>query len=60
MSDIYIKLPQKKLYRVEELCTTGWCMVSDKLLRVEASELLQKMLDEGYAPDHIRAVPDED
>jgi len=49
------------LWRIEELCTSGWQMISyddKKLTRQQASKKLQEYLDEGYNPNRLRATPD--
>ena len=48
-------------YRVEQRYTTGWCVVSEKSIKLskdEARKWLEKMLAEGVNPDELRAIPD--
>ena len=50
-----------KLYKIEEFTTTGWHITNPedvKLTKEQAKQRLQGYLNEGYAPDRLRAVPD--
>ena len=50
-----------KLYRIEELCTTGWQVLdkkSIKLTKEQAKERLNSALSEGLNPNRLRAIPD--
>lgn len=52
-----------KLYKIEELCTTGWTLIDDsatKLTKEECQEKLQAYFAEGYNPNHLRVLPDVD
>jgi hypothetical protein len=44
------------LYRIEELATTGWELIGEKLTRSQASDRLQDLINEGYNPNRLRAV----
>lgn len=51
---------EEKLYRIEELCTTGWELVDSKytnMTREKTKEVLESLLAEGYNPNTLRAVP---
>jgi len=51
----------EKLYRVEELCTTGWELVDEKytgMTRDRTKEVLDELIAEGYNPNALRAVPE--
>lgn len=52
-----------QLYRIEEMCTSGWILIEEsarKLTKEECQSRLQDYLAEGYNPSHLRAVPDVD
>jgi len=44
------------LYRIEELCTTGWEAVNEHLTRSEASERIEDLISQGLNPNYIRAT----
>ena len=51
----------EKLYRIEELGTTGWELIADdavKLTRDRAKARLDRALAEGLNPNRLRAIPD--
>jgi hypothetical protein len=51
----------EKLYRIEELCTSGWELASEqdvKLTKEQAKLKLEFYLAEGKNPQLLRAVPD--
>lgn len=51
----------EKLYRVEELGTTGWELIEHDacgLTKPQTVKKLESFLNQGYSPDRIRAVPD--
>jgi len=53
----------EKLYRIEELTTTGWELVDDatvstQLTKEKATEKLNALIAEGYNPNRLRAVAD--
>lgn len=57
-----LKPKPQRLYRVEELTTQGWELADDdcvKLTREQASDLLQRYLNDGIAPNRLRAVIDD-
>ena len=48
-------------YRVEQMFTTGWGLVSEtsfKLSKDEAKKVLEDLMNEGVSPDDLRAIPD--
>jgi len=50
-----------KTYRIEELCTSGWELVEEKYQRMtkeKTKEVLDILINEGYNPGRLRAVPD--
>jgi len=51
----------EKLYRIEELMTTGWALLDKKavgLTKDQAKARLDLALAEGLNPNRLRAVPD--
>jgi len=49
------------LYRIEELSTSGWNVVEVwdvKLTKEQATKRLNALIEEGYNPNRLRAVPD--
>ena len=51
------------LYRVEELSTNGWNVVEVtdvKLTKEKARQRLEFLMAEGYNPNRLRAVADND
>ena len=49
-----------RFYRVEELCTDGWCPLDEnsvKLTKDQASKRLEVAMNEGLNPARLRAVP---
>lgn len=52
-----------QLYRIEELYTAGWALIDEtasKLTKERCNELLNYYIGEGYNPNYLRAVPDND
>lgn len=52
-----------QLYRIEELFTNGWELVdtdAQKLTKARCDQLLNDYIQQGYNPNHLRAVPDVD
>lgn len=50
----------ERLYRIEELCTTGWELVDPKytnMTKERTKEVLDELIAEGYNPNSLRAVP---
>ena len=48
------------LYRIEELCTTGWELVDEKyvgMTKEQTSAALNDLIAEGFNPNSLRAVP---
>lgn len=57
---MHLRLNMEKLYRVEELCTTGWELVDLKytnMTKERTKEVLDQLIAEGYNPNTLRAVP---
>lgn len=44
------------LYRIEEAVTTGWEVIEEHLTKNQASDKLQKLIDDGQNPNLLRAV----
>lgn len=52
-----------QLYRIEELCTTGWVVIEPhqtKLTKEQCKEQLDIYLAQGYNPNDLRVAPDND
>ena len=52
-----------QLYKIEELYTAGWALIDEtacKLTKERCDTLLQYYIGEGYNPNYLRAVPDND
>lgn len=51
---------EEKLYRIEELVTTGWVLVEDfqRLTKDDAKQRLEYLMSQGHNPNRLRAVPD--
>jgi len=50
----------KTLYRIEELCTTGWELIDEKYVNMtkeQTQQVLNQLIEEGYNPNSLRAVP---
>ena len=50
-----------QLYKIEELCTSGWAQQDDdtcKLTKEEAAAKAQDLISEGINPNRLRIVPD--
>jgi hypothetical protein len=50
----------ERLYRIEELCTTGWELVDEKyvdMTKERTKEVLDQLIADGYNPNTLRAVP---
>ena len=48
------------LYRIEEICTTGWELVDEKytnMTKEKTKEVLEQLIADGYNPNGLRAVP---
>ena len=51
----------EKLYRIEELATSGWELIETtdvRLSKEQASERLNALIAEGYNPNRLRVVVD--
>ena len=51
----------QQLYKIEELCTSGWATQDDdtvKLTKEQAQAKAQDLIDEGLNPNRLRIVPD--
>ena len=48
-----------KTYRIEELETTGWVMVENHqgYTKEKTKEVLEQLIAQGYNPNTLRAVP---
>ena len=54
-------MQMEKLYRIEELTTTGWLLTENtdvKLTKDQARERINYYLSQGYNPERLRATPD--
>ena len=54
-------MQMEKLYRIEELGTTGWLLIESgdvKLTKDQAKERINFYLSRGYNPNCLRATPD--
>lgn len=52
----------ERLYRIEELCTSGWQTQDDdtvKMTKDQATQKVNDLLAEGYNPNRLRVVVDE-
>lgn len=52
-----------QLYRIEELFTNEWQLVDStatKLTKEQCNARLESLLSQGYNPNYLRAVPDDD
>jgi hypothetical protein len=50
----------EKLYRIEELCTSGWELVDEKYVNMTkevTQQVLNELIADGYNPNALRAVP---
>ena len=59
MSESFQVKQKQKLYRIEELATSGWELVepsSTNLTKEQATERLNAYIAEGYNPNRLRAV----
>ena len=53
----------EKLYRIEELCTSGWELIDPekvKLTKDQCKVYLEDYIASGYNPNALRAVVDND
>lgn len=51
-----------QLYRIEELCTSGWELIEDtarQLTKEECTERLNTYIANGYNPNRLRAILDQ-
>jgi uncharacterized protein YoaH (UPF0181 family) len=48
-----------ELYRIEQLYTTGWMLISEHLSQQQANEKLNELFSEGISPDRIRLVREQ-
>lgn len=51
---------EEKLYRIEELCTTGWELVDEKyvdMTKEVTQQVLNQLITDGYNPNSLRALP---
>jgi hypothetical protein len=50
----------EQLYRIEELCTSGWELIDEKYVgmnKEDTKEALDLLISSGYNPNSLRAVP---
>jgi hypothetical protein len=50
----------EKLYRIEELCTSGWELVDEKYVNMTkevTQQVLTQLIADGYNPNSLRAIP---
>ena len=55
-------MTQEKLWKVQELSTNGWTSIdpqSDRLTKEQCDRRLNTYMDDGIAPDRLRAVPSQ-
>lgn len=58
---MHLRPDMERLYRIEEMCTTGWELVDPKytnMTKERTKEVLDTLMAEGYNPNLLRAVPD--
>lgn len=51
----------ENLYRIEELHTSGWVLIDSTAVRLSkpvATEMLENYLSQGYNPNYLRVVVD--
>jgi hypothetical protein len=51
----------ENLYRIEELCTTGWELIHEdevQLPKEVCTQHIQNYINEGISPDRLRVVVD--
>jgi hypothetical protein len=54
-------MTKEKLYRIEELSTTGWEVLDEEytqLTREQAKNKLDQLIADGYNPNRLRATID--
>ena len=52
----------EKLWRVEQNYTNGWLLLDENsvhLTKAEASQVLERAMEQGTNPRDLRAVPDK-
>ncbi len=51
----------EKRYDLQEMITTGWCNVDERnctnLSKDDAKVRLQELINDGYSPNRLRAIP---
>jgi hypothetical protein len=50
-----------QLYQIQTLYTDGWGLIEEdakKLTKEQCDQLLNYYLTQGYAPNYLRAIPD--
>ena len=55
-------MTQQKLWKVQELSTNGWTSIdpqSDNLNKEQCDRWLNVYMDDGIAPNRLRAVPSQ-
>lgn len=52
-----------QLYKIEELCTSGWTLIESnarQLTKEQCKEKLEFYIEKGYNPNSLRAIYDND
>ena len=60
VSLMHLRPNMERLYRIEELCTTGWELIDPEYMNMtkdQTKEALELLIAEGYNPNSLRAVP---
>ena len=55
-------MTQQKLWKVQELSTNGWTSIdptTDSLTKEDCDAQLNAYMDDGIAPNRLRAVPSQ-
>ena len=52
-------MTQEKLYQIEEYVTSGWAVIDDNkgMTKEQTKVRLEALINEGYNPNRLRAVP---
>lgn len=53
----------QQLYKIVHASTNDWDIISPearKLTKEQCNILLKNLIDEGFNPNHLRAIPDND
>ena len=55
-------MTQEKRWKIQELCTNGWTSIdasTDSLTKEDCDAQLNAYMDDGIAPNRLRAVPSQ-